>query len=81
MADTLEWVQDQSLPETWRLRETRDGNTADTRVVFDFPDQSGVIFFAYYESAKMSMLPMPEDMSIDQLKDWAMNQFLLMRES
>ena len=80
MADTLEWDEIMSM-RMWRLRDTRGNCLTDTRILIYIVSNDHVTFFPVYESAASSVLPKPEGMSIDQLKDWAMNQFLLLRES
>ena len=81
MADTLEWVRYQSQPEMWRLLDTRGRCLSSARVVFAVPGRCDVTFYPTYEDSTIIKLPAPEGMSIGQLKDWAMNQFLLLRES
>ena len=76
MADTLEWSERIS---GWYLADMRD-KQYDARVRIN-RDADYIIFYPVYRLATYVTLPAPEDMSIDQLKDWAMNQFLLIRES
>ena len=82
MADTLEWV-DEALgsPITWRLMDCRAGYGPDCRAMVRGSLRIDVVFYPIYRGMKMCLLPKPEGMSIDQLKEWARNQFLLLRES
>ena len=82
MADKLEWVGElDDSPEAWHLLDSREGQAGDARVVLYPLDEAETIFYPVYRSAIRIHLPKPEGMSIDQLKGWALNQFLLLRES
>ena len=82
MVDKLEWTNEASeTPRTWHLMDRRDVNAPDMRAVIYIDLLGEVIFYPIYRSAIRIKLPKPEDMSIGQLKDWTLNQFLLLRES
>ena len=78
MTDTLEWDGGEAM-ELWYLRDMRDSRYPDMRVKFGTGKEA--LFYVNYKSASYVMLPKPDGMSIDQIKDWALSQFLLMKES
>ena len=76
MADKLKW--NRSADGEWHLLDMRGVPAAAKLVLVYVPSGPDAIFYITLRRIK---LPKPEGMSIDQLKEWALNQFLLMRES
>ena len=86
MADNLEWSKwnwNEKTGGGWYLVDKRGEVEcmADVRAAIFAPLDSEVAFYPTYESSECIRLPKPEGVSIDQLKDWALSQFLLIRES
>ena len=77
MTDTLEW-KERSGGE-WSLMDTRNPLLPDTRILMGTGKE--VVFYLTYARADYNIITKPEGMSIDQIKDWALSQFLLIRES
>ena len=83
MTNNLEWGDNET--KGWYLMDVRDGHIQDIRVVLSMSEaawpRDEVMFYPVHKSSSHIRMAKPDGMSIDQIKDWALNQFLLIRES